>query len=124
MAITTTDRPAWARNLLERHLGRVAAGVSGLAMAVATVEASPGPARFVCACTTGLLLLRATGPRVRQRLRCRHACSRSTVGVHDLIELEQVILNMRAEVQERDEAIGRRLDGIAETVAAIAEELR
>jgi hypothetical protein len=100
----------WLVDVLDRKLGRALGAAAGATMLAAVLTIDPGLSRQVCAVFGGLLLLRAAWP------------PRRPASVEDLAQLQAIVLQVRADVEDRDTALGDRLDGITEAVAEIADQ--
>jgi hypothetical protein len=101
----------WLVDVLDRKLGRALGAGAGTAMLVAVFTLGPGLSRQVCAVFGGLLLLRAAWP------------PRRPATVEDLAQLQAIVLQVRADVDDRDAELGGRLDGITEMVGEIADQV-
>jgi hypothetical protein len=113
MASIVADGPRdWLVDVLDRKLGRLLGAVAGATMMVAVFALEAGWARKICAVFAGVLMLRAAWP------------PRRPATVAELAEVEAIVLKVRADVEARDEALADRVDGIAEMVAEIADQVR
>jgi len=102
----------WLVDVLDRKLGRALGAATGATMMVAVFTLDPGLSRQVCAVFAGLLILRAAWP------------PRRPASVEDLAQLQAIVLQVRADVEDRDTELGDRLDGITEMVGELADQVR
>ena len=107
----------WAVDKVNRQLGRALGAMAGLVMVAAVFHLEAGTSRIICSLFAGVLLLRAAWPR-----RLVHPASPASI--RDLIDLEKRIIAVREDVERRDDAVGDRLDGIAELVTEIRDQVR